>query len=193
MDFAKFLKESGLDSSLIGTWEESRLKEVKRYLKSVLKKLVGSKVHVGTASNQAIGNKAADWLIKELEQVSTARWKTQKTDVAAGYPDAFVITPSELIFLEIKASSAWSPTDSNRRVLLSKVERIRKLDNKYGKTKTKKHLLISIDYRKIGDDVQIEGFHIAFLQPKFQISKRVEASTSHRGIEALADDLKLEI
>jgi hypothetical protein len=193
MQFEQFLLEAGLDSSYISSWDTSEVIEATGYLKPHLKKLVGSSVHVGAASNQAIGNKAADWLIGELENVSTTQWTSKKSDVASGYPDAFALTPENLVFLEIKSSSSWDLSDSNRRVLLSSPDRMRGLVRKYGALRLKKHMLISIDYSNVGDHIEIQGFHIAFLQPDFQVSKRVEASTSQKDLGALSADLIVDV
>jgi hypothetical protein len=193
MKFEQFLLEAGLDSTYISSWDSSEVIEATRYLKPHLKKLIGSSLHVGAASNQAIGNKAADWLIGELESVSTTQWTSKKSDVSSGYPDAFALTPRNIVFLEIKSSSSWELSDSNRRVLLSSPHRMRGLARKYGDLRLKKHMLISIDYSNGGDHIEIRGFHIAFLQPDFQVSKRVEASTSQKDLGALSADLIVDV
>ena len=76
--------------------------------------------------------------------------------------------------MEVKATSRWDPTDSNRHVLTSSSEKLRTFPAPIH------HLILTCIYTDSPSFAAIEHLRIDFLEPTSPVSIRLEASVSHR-------------
>ena len=77
--------------------------------------------------------------------------------------------------LEVKATSDWNPNDSNRRVITSSSEKIRKQFSE-----PIHHLLFTLLYKIETGFAVIEHMRLDFLEPTTPVSVRLEASVNHK-------------
>ncbi len=131
------------------------------------------------SSNQSIGNQVEEFTIRQLE--SHTRAFTIAPCPGAGYPDRILQRRACLtkIALEFKATSDWNPGDSNRRVLTSSSEKIRRCF-----VPPIHHLLCTVLYRIGPSTADIHGIRLDFLEPGTPVNVRLEASVSHRILAA---------
>jgi hypothetical protein len=127
------------------------------------------------SSNQSIGNQVEEFTIRQLESHSSAFTITACS--GAGYPDRVLVRRACLkkIALEFKATSDWNPSDSNRRVLTSSSEKIRKCF-----VPPIHHLLCTVLYRIGSNTADIHGIRLDFLEPNTAVNVRLEASVNHK-------------
>jgi hypothetical protein len=79
------------------------------------------------------------------------------------------------VAFEIKATSDWNPADSNRRVLTSSSEKIRRAF----KTPIY-HLLCTLLYTVQPDSARIDAVRLDFIEPTTSVNVRLEASVNHK-------------
>lgn len=127
------------------------------------------------STNQSIGNQIANFVVKTLN----SRLQEFRIDDCSGtgYPDKILkeSATGRIFPFELKATSQWNPSDSNRRVLTSSSNKLRE---KFREPIS--HLLATILYRKSGGRYRIEGIRLDFLEPMTQVNVRLEASVNHR-------------
>ena len=95
----------------------------------------------------------------------------------AGYPDKTLTERSTRLKmpLEVKATSAWNPSDSNRRVLTSSSKKLR------SQFRTPiYHLLLTVLYSPTSTHATIDAIRLDFLEPTTTVSVRLEASVNHK-------------
>jgi hypothetical protein len=127
------------------------------------------------STNQSIGNQVEVFVLPKLA-AGLKSFKLAKCS-GAGYPDEFLKENNTNLKmpLEVKATSDWNPKDSNRRVLTSTSEKIRK-EFRYPIY----HLLLTILYRINTDSAVVENIRLDYLEPSTQVSVRLEASVNHK-------------
>jgi len=135
-----------------------------------------SPLAVGAAtSNQSIGNKVAEFLVREMNQ-HLQRFRIEGCS-GAGYPDKRLERQSGggVFVFELKATSEFDPSDSNRIVLTSSSEKLRR----YFRPPVL-HLLATACYEQDGEEVTIQNLRLDFLEPSTPVNVRLEASVSQR-------------
>jgi hypothetical protein len=95
----------------------------------------------------------------------------------AGYPDKRLrkLSDSRTLVFELKATSEFDPTDSNRIVLTSPSEKLRR----YFRMPIN-HLMATACYHQQGSQIEIHHLRLDFLEPSTPVNVRLEASVSQR-------------
>ena len=164
---------------LVATWPTSLRDEIEdTFGHAVAASLVnGSDCPIHhRSSNQSIGNQIEKYTVSNLApHISGFQLEPCR---GAGYPDKLLVQHgSEIrIPVEIKATSDWNPSDSNRRVLTSSSEKLRRWFSP-----PINHLLLTIQYTndEFGS-ARIDAIRLDFLEPSTRVNVRLEASVSHR-------------
>ena len=127
------------------------------------------------STNQSIGNQVEKYTLGKLGRVisgfSICRCQGQ------GYPDKMLIhqTTGLRIPLEVKATSDWNESDSNRRVLTSSSKKLRAQFSA-----PIHHLVLTTLYSRNEDSAIINAIRLDFLEPTTTVNVRLEASVSHK-------------
>lgn len=125
------------------------------------------------SSNQSIGNQVEAFVVPKLT-TGLQKFRLEKCS-GAGYPDQQLRSGDLLIPLELKATGDWNPNDSNRRVLTSSSEKLRK----YFKSPVY-HLLCTVLYTAEAAGTRIDAIRLDFLEPDSPVSVRLEVSVNHK-------------
>lgn len=164
--------------SLIESWPSELTQEVEEEFRLA----VASSEIRGTScpirpgsSNQSIGNQVEEFTVLRLTP-RTTKFKILPCS-GAGYPDkTFVHNDSGLkVAFEIKATSDWNPSDSNRRVLTSSSEKIRRAFKP-----PVHHLLCTLLYTVQAGSARIDAVRLDFIEPTTSVNVRLEASVNHK-------------
>lgn len=133
-------------------------------------------IRVGS-TNQSIGNQVEEHVITRLSSAIRPPFSLRSCS-GAGYPDKTLVFTEEKdlrIALEVKATSDWNPRDSNRRVLTSSSEKLRRQFSD-----PIHHLLLTIIYEIKNECACVEALRLDFLEPTTPVSVRLEASVNHK-------------
>jgi hypothetical protein len=76
---------------------------------------------------------------------------------------------------ELKATSDWNPNDSNRRVLTSSSQKLRRHFRH-----PINHLLATVVYHQEAGVFRLESVRLDYLNPDTEVSIRLEGSVSHK-------------
>ena len=127
------------------------------------------------SSNQSIGNQIEKYTIEDLN-TAISEFSISRCP-GAGYPDQVLIQTATgiRIPLEVKATSNWDESDSNRRVLTSSSK---KLQAQFSGPIY--HLLLTILYSENQDFASINAIRLDFLEPTTPVNVRLEASVNHK-------------
>ena len=125
------------------------------------------------SSNQSIGNQVESYVVPQLI-TGLRKFRLEKCS-GAGYPDQQLRSGDLLIPLELKATGDWNPNDSNRRVLTSSSEKLRK----YFRSPIY-HLLCTVLYTAEAGGTRIDAIRLDFLEPNSPVSVRLEVSVNHK-------------
>ncbi len=129
----------------------------------------------GESTNQSIGNQVADFFVGILYN------RLPEHQVVpcpgAGYPDRALHSQAtgKSFPFELKATSNWDPSDSNRRVLTSSSRKLRERFHD-----PINHVLATVIYQRAGDVYEVKGLRLDFLEPTTLVNVRLEGSVSHR-------------
>jgi len=119
------------------------------------------RIPVGT-TNQSIGNKIADFAAARID-VALQRFRIQGCS-GHGYPDRVLkcLADERRYPTELKATSAWDPGDSNRRVITSSSAKLRRQF-----TSPINHLLITFSYvaNTEAEEASITAVRMDFVEP----------------------------
>ena len=162
---------------LIARWDTSHIAAIQEDFRSAvatsnIKELLFV-IREGSSS-QSIGNQA------EMFFVANVNSHLAKHEIALcsgpGYPDRMLrVKGSTAVFpFEVKATSKWNPLDSNRCVLTSSSEKLRRYFQK-----PICHLLATISYVNT-HPTRVTGVRLDSLQPDSKVNVRLEASVSQR-------------
>ena len=127
------------------------------------------------STNQSIGNQVENYTIPLLQKYTSSF--TMGPCSGSGYPDKTLTCSSTRLKmpLEVKATSDWNPSDSNRRVLTSSSIKLR---NQF--TAPIHHLLLTVVYTPATTHATIDAIRLDFLEPSTSVSVRLEASVNHK-------------
>lgn len=181
MTFSEFYdelqKREGFEpKSLVDAWPAALANEIAEdFLQGVNSQpLKGSVCPVRAgSSNQSIGNQVEAFVVPKLV-TGLRKFRLEKCS-GAGYPDQQLRSADLLIPLELKATGDWNPADSNRRVLTSSSEKLRR----YFKSPIY-HLLCTVLYTAETGGTRIDAIRLDFLEPTSPVSVRLEASVNHK-------------
>ena len=127
------------------------------------------------SSNQSIGNQVEKYTMEELN--TTISEFSISLCHGKGYPDQTLTQTATgtRIPLEVKATSNWNPSDTNRRVLTSSSRKLRTQfsDPIY-------HLLLTVIYSQNENLATIDAIRLDFLEPTTVVNVRLEASVNHK-------------
>ena len=164
---------------LIRAWTAAEIAAVEGAIRTAVtgSGIVGAMIPNFDGTNQAKGNKAADFFIAAIsEHIPQGTRIIAAT--GAGYPDRIFIVGATGHCMELKATSHWRDGDSNRRVLTSSPDKMIRLVNSGDIDTPPAHLICTVLYREENSSVQ--GVRLDFLEPDSEVSIRLEASTSQR-------------
>lgn len=85
------------------------------------------------------------------------------------------LSDSRIFVFELEATSEFDPSDSNRIVLTSSSEKLRRYFNP-----PINHLLATACYRKEGTQIHIHNLRLDYLEPSTPVNVRLEAFVSQR-------------
>ena len=125
------------------------------------------------SSNQSVGNQVEAFVMPKL-MLGLKTFRLEKCK-GAGYPDQILSKEGHKIAFEVKATGDWNPADSNRRVLTSSSEKLRKFFRS-----PIHHLLCTVLYQTISNATKIEAIRLDFLEPSSPVSVRLEVSVNHK-------------
>jgi hypothetical protein len=127
------------------------------------------------STNQSVGNQVEEFFVGQVNGL------LQRFQILAcpghGYPDRQLReqASSRRFPLELKATSQWNPSDSNRRVLTSSSKKLR---GTFAAPIC--HLLATVCYDIDDRDHHISCVRLDFIQPTTEVSVRLEASVNHK-------------
>ena len=162
---------------LIAKWSDHDAQAIVKDITQAVanSKLKSKPVTITTgATNQSIGNQVEKSFAQTITG-SMIRFVIRQC-AGAGYPDRELVEKSSgrRFPLEIKATSQWNPSDSNRRVLTCSSSKLRK-----SFSPPINHLLLTICY-KVDADYRITRVRLDFIEPTTEVSVRLEASVNHK-------------
>jgi hypothetical protein len=132
---------------------------------------------MGPRSNRRVTTGTADFGPMRLD-LALQHFRIEDCS-GAGYPDRILrsLANDRRYPTELKATSAWDPTDSNRRVITSSSAKLRRQF-----TAPINHLLITFSYTLNTETEQasITAVRMDFVEPDTIVNIRLEASVSHR-------------
>lgn len=166
------------DRQLVNPWPATLIKAIEQDMRAsiITGKIIGLPCPIRDGStNQSIGNQVEEHAIPALAE-NLGMFRLCKCS-GAGYPDQVLteISSGLRMPLEVKATSDWNPSDSNRRVLTSSSEKIRRAF-----TAPIHHLLLTLLYKINASSAIMEHVRLDFLEPVTPVSVRLEASVNHK-------------
>jgi hypothetical protein len=165
-------------TSLIAEWSDTDAQAIANdFTQAIASTSVkGAQVSIRPgSSNQSIGNQVEEFFVG---RVSGALKQFRILDCSGhGYPDKQLHEQStrKRFPLELKATSQWNPSDSNRRVLTSSSKKLRE-----SFTAPIHHVLLTVCYDVTGAVYRILRVRLDFIQPSPEVSVRLEASVNHK-------------
>ena len=165
---------------LIAQWQPEVVEAIREDFAAALKSGVlrdkTVRIPPGT-SNQSIGNKVADFAATQIGP-ALRQFKIESCS-GPGYPDRILrcIADDHIYPTELKATSAWDPADSNRRVITSSSAKLRRRF-----APPINHILITFSYtHNTGtEQANVTAVRMDFVEPDTIVNIRLEASVSHR-------------
>lgn len=126
-------------------------------------------------TNQSIGNRIAQFFVNQMNQHLRA-FRLEDCS-GPGYPDKELreVGTGRLFICEIKATSHFNPSDSNRIVLTSSSEKLRRKFRP-----PLHHLLVTVCYIDHNGQLELQRSRLDFLEPTTLVNVRLEASVSQR-------------
>ena len=174
--YADLLKwENQPSRDLVADWPTDLVERISRDIRGAVEaaKLIGSDCSLKSgSSNQSVGNQVEAFIVAQVNAAGNFQIENCS---GSGYPDRLLRDDELKIPLEMKATSDWNPSDSNRRVLTSSSAKLRaQFESPIH------HLLLTAIYEVDGDVARIKGIRLDFLAPNTEVNVRLEASVSHK-------------
>jgi hypothetical protein len=128
------------------------------------------------STNQSVGNQVASFFVKIIN--SNLPKYVMRDYSGQGYPDKKLIEKSsqKVFAFELKATSSWNSSDSNRRVLTSSSKRLRE---KFSASIN--HILATCCYSD-SPGWKLTGLRLDFIEPTAEVDVRLEASVNHKSL-----------
>jgi hypothetical protein len=165
--------------SLTGTWSQHQTDSAIDIIKNAIQsgQIIGSEPDSFSGTNQSKGNKVAEFFFSKFRDHLPSVIIASNAK-GAGYPDKLIKFEFSVACLELKATSNWKNSDSNRRVLTSSSKKIRKLILDKVLPVKPLHLIATVFYAELSG--KIVGVRLDFMNPDTEINIRLEASTSQK-------------
>jgi hypothetical protein len=178
--FVELQQREGLKPiGLISNWVESEIESCIFFIREAVRtsRIIGFQIPNFTGTNQSKGNKAAEYFFEAVQEYFLHQ-KRLRVAKGAGYPDKLLSIENVSYCFELKATSNWKDTDSNRRVLTSSSRKLRSLIENGDLPENPRHLICTVFY----DDQTaiVGGIRLDFLESNTEINIRLEASTSQK-------------
>ena len=172
-------KKSKLD--LISDWNDHDLSLARKDLKNLTELVVGQSVERGR-TNQASGNNFERLIARTLAESKIPRL-TLLDAKGQGYPDLVLDSREHgaIVCMEIKSTSKWKEKDSNRRVMMSSVNRLENVRKAFPGRRIL-HLICSVEYDLKAHTATQLRFH--FINSGSPVSYREEISTSQKSLSS---------
>lgn len=171
-------RESLKPVELVAKWEPADIDSISAAFRAAFAaaKITEQTIPIRSgSSNQSIGNQVADFFVPSMNQ----HLQQYRIDACpgGGYPDKILVeVKSGRTFpLELKATSTWDITDSNRRVLTSSSRKLRKQF-----PGAVNHVLATVLYTTGAGVSRVQSVRFDFIEPGTLVNIRLEASVSHR-------------
>lgn len=163
---------------LIRAWTPGEITAVEIAIRAAVtgSQIVGMAIPNFVGTNQAKGNKAADFFMATIPPHLAANNRITAAP-GKGYPDRLLKMGTTTHFMEFKATSNWQDADRNRRVLTSSPTKMISLVGN-PQQYVPAHLICTVLYSEQQSTVQ--GVRLDFIEPDSQIKIRLEASTSQQ-------------
>ncbi len=163
---------------LIAAWDSNDVQNIVNELRAVFQACSFATtlltISPGT-TNQSIGNKVAEFFTNHMNRHLRA-FRIEDCS-GAGYPDKQLreVGTGRLFACEIKATSHFNPSDSNRIVLTSSSDKLRRKFRQ-----PLHHLLVTASYVEHNGQLELQTSRLDFLEPTTPVNVRLEASVSQR-------------
>ena len=178
--FIELQKREGLEPvELIAGWSPELIERSLVLIKNAVQSsaLIGSIISNFMGTNQSKGNKAAEHFF-ELVKANISLPHQMSSARGAGYPDKLLTIENETYCFELKATSNWIDTDSNRRVLTSSSRKLRSLISNGSIPSPPRHLIGTVFYEDA--TAIVTRVRLDYLEPETEVNIRLEASTSQK-------------
>lgn len=164
---------------LIRAWTPNEITAAEARLRAAVNAsgIIGSIIPNFVGTNQSKGNKAADYFVSAIAP-QLAHPHDIVPAAGKGYPDRIFVMGANRYCMELKATSNWQNGDSNRRVLTSAPDKMRRLVNTGLIDNPPAHMICTVLYSDA--TAQVTGVRLDFLEPDSEVNIRLEASTSQR-------------
>lgn len=128
------------------------------------------------STNQSVGNQVASFFATIINP--HLRKYLIRDCSGQGYPDKKLIDKnSQKVFaFELKATSSWNSSDSNRRVLTCSSKKLRE-----SFSSPINHILTTCCYSE-NPDWKLTALRLDFIEPTTQVDVRLEASVNHKSL-----------
>jgi hypothetical protein len=181
-NFAEYYKdllerESVEFLELISIWELNLITEIQSDFEQAIRKsdfINSIYPYPAGTTNQALGNKLAGYFTEKLN--TTLQVFKIEDCKGRGYPDKILAKENlKEIALELKATSKWDPKDTNRRVLTSSSDKLRKKLNL-----PIFHLICTVIYQIEDKSAKMLAVRFDFIEPTTEVNIRFEAAVNHK-------------
>ena len=177
--YTELQRREGLEPiELVGAWEQNTTNRISQDFRAGIaaSRLVEQEIPLRErSSNQSIGNQVAEFFVPAIN----AHLQGYRIEpcLGGGYPDKILVevASGRTFAFELKATSTWDESDSNRRVLTSSS---RKLRQRFGGAAN--HVLATILYATENARSRVISLRLDFIEPDTLVNIRLEASVSHR-------------
>ena len=175
--FGELAKREGKSSlKLAARWARTEIRSITRCLRNAFARCHFEQEPLVVNANvtgQALGNKLASHFATKLGQ-ELKLFKIQSCG-GQGYPDRRLVRVSDRrsFPLELKATTAFEPTSTNRVILTCSSGKLRRHF-----ISPINHLLLTVIHNRKGKSVWIKNFRADFLEPWSKVRVRLEASVS---------------
>ena len=177
--YTELQRREGLEPiELVGAWEQNTTNRISQDFRAGIaaSRLVEQEIPLRErSSNQSIGNQVAEFFVPAIN--SHLQGYRIEPCPGGGYPDKILVevASGRTFAFELKATSTWDESDSNRRVLTSSS---RKLRQRFGGAAN--HVLATILYATENARSRVISLRLDFIEPDTLVNIRLEASVSHR-------------
>ncbi|HEY2798966.1 MAG TPA: hypothetical protein VGI85_00085 [Chthoniobacterales bacterium] len=181
--YLELQRREGLEpTELVAPWEEAVCDAISEAFRAAMAAAAITAQDIplrAGSSNQSIGNQVADYFVPTINR-NLQRFYIDACS-GGGYPDKILreIAAGRIFPFELKATSIWDISDSNRRVLTSSS---RKLRLRFRGAAN--HILATLHYVTQAGRSRVRSLRLDFIDPDTLVNIRLEASVSHRSLGA---------
>ena len=162
---------------MIREWQDDEIKAIKRAIEKAVvnANFIGTTMTNGNKTNQSLGNEAERVFLELVRPRLEAPFRIDDAP-GPGYPDKIFIYGKQGYCMEFKATSFWSESDTNRRVLTSSPSKLIGLIDNEKVENPPAHMVAVIVY----EELTVTQFRVHFFDSETPINVRLEASTTQK-------------